>query len=125
MIALAYFIPMLTGSGGNTGSQSSTLIIRALATGEVKSREWWHIILREFKVGATLGFIMGLIAFTIAAISLGKISVAVTVGISLCFRFIKLDPAFASAPLIATLLDATGLVIYFEIAHRILVTTTP
>ena len=97
--------------------------------------------MREFKVGATLGFIMGLLAFTIAAISLGKISVAVTVGISLCtvvcvgnivglaiplfFRFIKLDPAFASAPLIATLLDATGLVIYFEIAHRILATTTP
>ena len=141
MIALTYFIPMLTGSGGNTGSQSSTLIIRALATGEVKSGEWWHILLREFKVGATLGLVMGLIAFTIAALSLGNISVAVTVGISLCtvvcvgnivglaiplfFRFIKLDPAFVSAPLIATLLDATGLVIYFEIAHRILATTTP
>lgn len=70
VIALTYFIPMLTGSGGNTGSQSSTLIIRALATGEVKSKEWWKIILREFKVGVALGFVMGLIAFTIAAISL-------------------------------------------------------
>ncbi|OOP56246.1 MAG: magnesium transporter [Candidatus Brocadia carolinensis] len=136
VIALAYFIPMLTGSGGNTGSQSSTLIIRALATGEIKTKEWWRILLREFKVGVSLGFIMGLIAFAIAAISLKQLTVASTVGISLCivvsvgnivglaiplfFRFIKLDPAFVSAPLIATLLDATGLVIYFEIASRML-----
>ncbi|MDN3514675.1 MAG: magnesium transporter [Candidatus Brocadia sp.] len=139
VIALAYFIPMLTGSGGNTGSQSSTLIIRALATGEVKFREWWRILLREFKVGVSLGFIMGLIAFAIAALSLGQITLACVVGVSLCivvsvgnivgvaiplfFRFIKLDPAFVSAPLIATLLDATGLVIYFEIASRILSST--
>ena len=136
VIALAYFIPMLTGSGGNTGSQSSTLIIRALATGEIKVREWWRILLREFKVGAMLGIIMGFIAFTIAAISLRQVSLAFAVGISLCsvvtvgnivgitiplfFRLIKLDPAFVSAPLIATLLDATGLIIYFEIASRIL-----
>lgn len=136
VLALAYFIPMLTGSGGNTGSQSSTLIIRALATGEVNFKEWWRIILREFKVGVSLGLVMGLIAFTIAAISLGQIMLALTVGVSLCivvsvgnivgvaiplfFRFMKLDPAFVSAPLIATILDATGLVIYFEIASRIL-----
>ncbi len=136
VIALAYFIPMLTGSGGNTGSQSSTLIIRALATGEIKAGEWWRILLREFKVGVSLGLIMGIIAFMIAAISLGQTTVAATVGVSLCivvsvgnivglaiplfFRFIKLDPAFVSAPLIATLLDATGLVIYFEIASRML-----
>lgn len=136
VIALAYFIPMLTGSGGNTGSQSSTLIIRALATGEVKAREWWRILLRELRVGVSLGLIMGLIAFVIAAVSLRQITIAVTVGVSLCivvsvgnivgvaiplfFRFLKLDPAFVSAPLIATLLDATGLVIYFEIASRIL-----
>ncbi|UJS18455.1 MAG: magnesium transporter [Candidatus Jettenia sp.] len=135
IIALTYFIPMLTGSGGNTGSQSSTLIIRALATGEIKTTEWWRIILREFKVGVALGLIMGLIAFTIAAISLRQITLALTVGISLStvvcvgnivgiaiplfFRFVKLDPAFVSAPLIATLLDATGLLIYFEIARRI------
>jgi magnesium transporter len=140
VIALTYFIPMLTGSGGNTGSQSSTLIIRALATGEVKSKEWWRIIVREFKVGVALGFIMGLIAFAIATISLRQSAVALIVGISLfavvCvgnivgiaiplfFRFVKLDPAFVSAPLIATLLDATGLVIYFEIARRILTAAT-
>lgn len=137
VIALTYFIPMLTGSGGNTGSQSSTLIIRALATGEVKSREWWRIILREFKVGVALGLIMGIIAFSIASISLRQINIASSVGISLFavvsvgnivgvaiplfFRLIKLDPAFVSAPLIATLLDATGLIIYFEIARRILI----
>jgi magnesium transporter len=140
VIALAYFIPMLTGSGGNTGSQSSTLIIRALATGEIKIKEWWRILLREFKVGISLGLIMGFIAFAIAALSLGQITLALTVGVSLCivvsvgnivglaiplfFRFIKLDPAFVSAPLIATLLDATGLVIYFEIASRMLSKTT-
>ncbi|TLD41510.1 MAG: Mg/Co/Ni transporter MgtE / CBS domain [Candidatus Jettenia ecosi] len=139
VIALTYFIPMLTGSGGNTGSQSSTLIIRALATGEIKTTEWWRIILREFKVGVALGLIMGLIAFTIAAISLRQITLALTVGISLSavvcvgnivgiaiplfFRFVKLDPAFVSAPLIATLLDATGLLIYFEIARRIFTIT--
>jgi magnesium transporter len=141
VIALAYFIPMLTGSGGNTGSQSSTLIIRALATGEVKSREWWQLLMREFKVGVTLGFFMGLIAFVIAAISLGRLPVAFAVGLSLCivvivgnivglaiplfFRFVKLDPAFVSAPLIATLLDATGLIIYLEVARRILSMSTP
>ncbi|MCF6158308.1 MAG: magnesium transporter [wastewater metagenome] len=138
-IALTYFIPMLTGSGGNTGSQSSTLIIRALATGEVKSKEWWYIIVRELKVGIALGFIMGFTAFIIAIISLGQTATSLTVGISLftvvCvgnivgvaiplfFRFVRLDPAFVSAPLIATLLDATGLVIYFEIARRILTIT--
>ena len=72
MLALTYFIPMLTGSGGNTGSQSSTLVIRALATGEIKLKDWWRILLRESKVGVSLGFIMGLIAFTIAYISLGQ-----------------------------------------------------
>lgn len=141
VIALTYFIPMLTGSGGNTGSQSSTLIIRALATGEIKATEWWRIILREFKVGVALGLVMGIIAFTIAAISMRQITLAVTVGIALftvvCvgnivgiaiplfFRFVKLDPAFVSAPLIATLLDATGLLIYFEIARRIFTIVTP
>ncbi|MBI5307356.1 MAG: magnesium transporter [Planctomycetes bacterium] len=141
MLALAYFIPMLTGSGGNTGAQSSTLVIRALATGEIKLKEWRRILLRESKVGASLGFIMGLIAFTIAFISLGQFSVAMTVAVSLWtvvsvgnviglaiplfFRFVKLDPAFVSAPLIATLLDATGLVIYFEIARRVLTLAVP
>lgn len=141
VIALTYFIPMLTGSGGNTGSQSSTLIIRALATGEIKATEWWRIILREFKVGVALGLVMGIIAFTIAAISMRQITLAVTVGIALStvvcvgnivgiaiplfFRFVKLDPAFVSAPLIATLLDATGLLIYFEIARRIFTIVTP
>ncbi|MDR4506940.1 MAG: magnesium transporter [Candidatus Brocadiaceae bacterium] len=136
MIAIAYFIPMLTGSGGNTGSQSSTLIIRALSTGEVKTGECWGIVLRELRIGIVLGLIMGSLAFAIAAISLGQITLAIAVGISLCtvvsvgnivgitiplfFRIAKLDPAFVSAPLIATLLDATGLVIYFEIARRIL-----
>ncbi|MCF6149749.1 MAG: magnesium transporter [Candidatus Kuenenia sp.] len=140
MIAIAYFIPMLTGSGGNTGSQSSTLVIRALATGEIKTKEWWKILLWELRVGVVLGLILGFIAFSIAALSTKQIAMATTVGISLFsvvsvgnivgvsiplfFRLIKLDPAFVSAPLIATLLDATGLIIYFEIARRILVTTT-
>ncbi|MBM4055457.1 MAG: magnesium transporter [Planctomycetes bacterium] len=140
MIAIAYFIPMLTGSGGNTGSQSSTLVIRALATGEIKTKEWWKILLRELRVGVVLGLILGFIAFSIAALSTKQIALAITVGISLFsvvsvgnivgvsiplfFRLIKLDPAFVSAPLIATLLDATGLIIYFEIARRILAITT-
>ncbi|HHT9111515.1 MAG TPA: magnesium transporter [Candidatus Brocadiaceae bacterium] len=136
LIVLAYFIPMLTGSGGNTGSQSSTLIIRAIATGEVKLKEWWRILIREAKVGVVLGLIMGFIAFIIVAISMRQLTLALAVSISLCtvvsvgnivglmipmfFKFLKLDPAFVSAPLIATILDATGLVIYFEISRRIL-----
>jgi len=139
VIAIAYFIPMLTGSGGNTGSQSATLIIRAFATGEIDTKEWRKILFHEFRVGITLGFIMGFIAFAIAAISLGQFTMAIAVGSSLVavvcvgnligiaiplfFRLIKLDPAVVSAPLIATLLDATGLIIYFEIARRLLAIT--
>ncbi len=136
VIALAYFIPMLMGAGGNIGSQSSTLVIRALATGELTLKQWWKAILREACAGSVIGFVLGLTAFTIAVIFTGNTLLGIAVGISvtivvivgnlagaiipLVFRYLRLDPAIVSAPLITTIIDITGIIIYFEIAKRIL-----
>lgn len=136
VIALVYFIPMLMGAGGNIGSQSSTLVIRALATGELTLNQWWKVISREACTGVILGVALGLTAFIIAVIFIGNTMLGITVGISvtivvivgnlagaavpLVFRYLKLDPAIVSAPLITTILDVTGIIIYFEIAKRML-----
>lgn len=135
-IALAYFMPMLTGSGGNTGSQSSTLVIRALATGELTLKLWWKVLIREAGAGCVIGAALGTTAFLIAIILLHDTMLGITVGISvatvvtvgnlagaatpLIFSYLKLDPAIVSAPLITTIIDVTGIIIYFEIARRIL-----
>jgi magnesium transporter len=136
IIALAYFIPMLMGAGGNIGSQSSTLVIRALATGELTLREWWKVLVREAVAGVVIGAVLGTTAFFIAIFLLQNTMLGVTVGISvatvvavgnlagaatpLIFSYLKLDPAIVSAPLITTIIDVTGIIIYFEIARRIL-----
>lgn len=136
IIALAYFIPMLTGSGGNIGSQSSTLVIRALATGEISLKQWFKVVWREMLMGASLGIVLGIVAFTVEMVLLKNVSLGFTVGASvvaiaivgntvgavtpILFKFLRLDPAFVSSPLIATILDVTSLIIYFEIARRIL-----
>ncbi|MFQ5714341.1 MAG: magnesium transporter [Candidatus Scalinduaceae bacterium] len=136
VIALAYFIPMLTGAGGNIGSQSSTLVIRALATGELTLKQWGKVLWRETRAGAVLGSALGFTAFIVAVILLSDMKLGITVGVSvatvvvvgnlagatvpLIFRYLRLDPAIVSAPLITTILDATGIIIYFEIARRIL-----
>ncbi len=136
VIALAYFIPMLMGAGGNIGAQSSTLVIRALATGELTLKQWSKVLRKEVCAGALMGIILGLTAFTIAVIFLGDTMIGITVGVSvavvvlvgnlagaiapLVFRYLKLDPAIISAPLITTIIDVTGIIIYFEIARRML-----
>ena len=136
IIALAYFIPMLLGAGGNIGAQSSTLVIRALATGELTLKQWWKVLWKEACVGLLIGVILGSTAFIIAIFFLKDTMLGITVGVSvltvvivgnmagaitpLIFRYLKLDPAIVSAPLITTIIDVTGIIIYFETARRIL-----
>ncbi|MBI4007957.1 MAG: magnesium transporter [Planctomycetes bacterium] len=136
LIALAFFIPMLTGAGGNTGSQAATLIIRSLATGNLSLRHWWRVLGREILMGVALGSILSLVAGGRVFFSVHDIGIAVVVGVSiiavivtgnlagallpLFFRLIKLDPAVVSAPLITSIVDVAGLFIYFEITRRLL-----
>jgi len=144
IIILAMFIPLIISSGGNTGSQASTLVIRALALGEVTVRDWWKIIRREIKVGFILGLILGLIGFLRVVIwaqfttlyGPHWFQIGLTVGISLVgvvlwgntigslfpliLKRLGLDPAVSSAPFVATLVDITGLIIYFTVASFLL-----
>ncbi|HEY0029223.1 MAG TPA: magnesium transporter, partial [Bacteroidia bacterium] len=137
-VILAMFIPLIISSGGNTGSQASTLVIRALALGEITVRDWWRIIRREIKVGLILGIILGVIGFLRVVIWAQFTTIygpqwmqlAMTVGFSLVgvvlwgntmgslfpllLKRAGLDPAVSSAPFVATLVDITGLIIYFS-----------
>ena len=148
-IVLGLFIPLIISSGGNSGSQATTLVIRAMALGEVTLRDWWRVIRREVAAGLTLGCMLGAIGITRillwqeVAVATGKdlygqhyLLVAITVGASLVgvvlfgtlagamlpfvLRRLGLDPASASAPFVATLVDVTGLIIYFTVASIIL-----
>jgi magnesium transporter len=135
-VALLFFLPLLVGSGGNAGSQSATLMVRALATGEVVLKDWSRMLGRELLVAAGLGLTMALavsllgvfrggpeIALVVALTMVLVVMVGSLIGMSLPFvlsRF-KLDPATASAPLITTIADAMGVIIYFSIATYILV----
>ncbi len=130
-ITLAFFLPMLIGSGGNTGSQAATLIIRALATDEIRMRQWWRVVVKELAVGLTLGLTMAAassilgyfrggyqIAFIVGSSMLCIVMITNLLGVLLPFVLIRLriDPAVASSPLITTVADASGLLIYFTIA---------
>ena len=141
---LAVFIPLIISSGGNSGSQATTLIIRALALSEVRLRDWWRVCRREIAAGLGLGAILGalgftriliwhtafhaygehglLIAFTVAMSLIGVVLWGTLTGSSLPFvlRRLGFDPASASAPFVATLVDVTGLIIYFSVASLIL-----
>lgn len=143
-VVLALFVPLIISSGGNSGSQATTLVIRAMAVGEVRLRDWWRIVCRETPTGLVLGTVLALIGA--ARILLWQAAwqpygehyflVALTVGFSLIgvvlfgslagsmlpfvLRRVGLDPASASAPFVATMVDVTGLVIYFTIASIIL-----
>ncbi len=144
-IVLTLFIPLIMSSGGNSGSQATSLLIRALAVRELQLADWWRVALRELPTGIVLGSILGIIG--IARITLWQVFglydygvhwmlVAVTVGAALVgivtfgsmagsmlpflLRVIGFDPAAASAPFVATLVDVTGLVIYFGVAALIL-----
>jgi magnesium transporter len=139
-VVLSLFVPLIISSGGNSGSQATSLIIRALALREVTLREWWRIALRELPAGITLGCILGmigalrittwqhigwydygphwaLVALTVALALVGVVTFGSLAGSMLPFllKRIGFDPASASAPFVATLVDVTGLVIYFSV----------
>jgi magnesium transporter len=139
-VVLALFIPLIISSGGNSGSQATSLIIRAMALREIKISDWWKIMKREVLSGLLLGTILGTIGFIrISVWSMFSdvygshwLLIAFTVGFSLVLvvlwgslsgsmlplilRKLKFDPAKSSAPFVATLVDVTGLVIYFGVA---------
>jgi magnesium transporter len=136
VIVLSFFIPVLIGSGGNTASQSSTLIIRALATGDLVLARWWDVVKKELIIGAALGVTLGVTLFLRSYFWQGNAGVGLVIGLSmigvvlwsnllgsvlpiLLSRF-HLDPAVISSPLLATVVDATGLLIYFYLAKYIL-----
>lgn len=134
-IALAFFIPLLMATAGNTGSQSATIIVRAIATDDVRMGDWWHVFSRELLIGAMLGFVLGLFAYVLGifqsshligiVVGLTMISIIVVsniLGAILPFILskLKIDPAVASAPLITSFTDAIGLIIYFAFAVMIL-----
>lgn len=143
-VVLALFIPLIISSGGNSGSQASTLIIRAMALGEVRLRDWFRIFIREAASGLVLGAILGIVGLCRIVIWPARetlygehyLLVGMTVGLSLVgivlwgtlsgsmlpllLRKLKFDPATASAPFVATLVDVTGLIIYFSVASMML-----
>ena len=144
-VVLALFIPLIMSSGGNSGGQATSLIIRALALQEVRLGDWWRVMLRELPSGIVLGAILGvigairitvwqvfglfdygphwmLIALTIATALVGIVTFGSLVGSILPFiaKRLGFDPATASAPFVATLVDVTGIVIYFTVATAIL-----
>jgi magnesium transporter len=136
VVALSFFIPLLIGTGGNAGSQTVTTIIRGIALGEIRVRQAWRVLGRETSTGATIGVLIAVVAFARALLWGSSMALALTVSISvlaicawsttigslipLMAHRLRIDPAVLSAPLIATLVDATGLVIYFSIAKVIL-----
>jgi magnesium transporter len=136
VVALSFFIPLLIGTGGNAGAQTVTTIIRSIALGEIRLRDAWRVFTREMTTGVMVGLLIGAIAFGRALLWGTTLPLAVTVSITVlaictwsttigslipiaAHRF-AIDPAVLSAPLITTLVDATGLVIYFTIAKAIL-----
>jgi magnesium transporter len=144
-IVLSLFLPLVVSSGGNAGSQASTLVIRALALGEFKLRDWWRIMRRELVAGFSLGIILGVIGtlritiwsfifpntygehWGLVAATVGTALVGIVMWGSLMGSMLPLiikrcgfDPATSSAPFIATLVDVTGLIIYFSVAMVIM-----
>ena len=143
-VVLALFIPLIVSSGGNSGSQAATLIIRAMALGEVTLTDWYRILRREIMSGLALGILLGILGFTrIAVWSIFTnlygphwIAIATTIGLALTgvvlwgslmgsmlpliLKRLGADPATSSAPFIATLVDVTGLLIYFSLAAMLL-----
>jgi magnesium transporter len=144
-IVLTLFIPLIMSSGGNSGSQATSLLIRALALREVRLGDWWRVALRELPTGLILGAMLGaigivrvvvwqklgifdygehwvLVAVTVAVALIGVVTFGSVAGSMLPFILQRagFDPASASAPFVATLVDVTGLMIYFTVALLIL-----
>jgi magnesium transporter len=144
-VVLALFVPLIISSGGNSGSQASTLIIQAMAVGEITLKDWWRVMRREILSGLLLGSVLGLIGFLrifiwhsivpnvygahwmLLGITVGVTLMGVVLWGTLCGSMLPLilkrlgaDPAVSSAPFVATLVDVTGLVMYFSVAFLLL-----
>jgi len=143
-VVLALFLPLIISSGGNAGSQATSLVIRAMAVGELRLRDWWRVLRRELFTGVTLGVWLGLIGvarvvfwpdraglygehyvllgLAVGASTIGVVTFGAFAGSMLPFllRLLRLDPAAASAPFVATVVDVTGVVIYFSVAAVLL-----
>ncbi|MBX9771885.1 MAG: magnesium transporter, partial [Candidatus Obscuribacterales bacterium] len=143
-VILALFLPLIISSGGNAGSQASTLVVRAMALDEVRLRDWWKVMQREIIVGSSMGVILGIVGYIRVIVweslfhTYGPHSqlLGVTVGLSLVgivlwgsvsgsilpfvLKRAGFDPASASTPFVATLVDVTGVVLYFTIASVVL-----
>lgn len=136
VVALSFFIPLLIGTGGNVGSQTVTLVVRAMALGEVALRDIGWLVFKELRVGLAMGLVMAVLAIgqawvlgvssdIAAAVSIAVVAICawaalVAGALPLILRRVGVDPAVVSAPLISTLVDGTGLLIYFEIARVVL-----
>jgi magnesium transporter len=143
-VVLALFVPLIISSGGNSGSQASTLVVRAMALGELRLRDWWRVIRRELAAGVALGTVLAsigfvrivlwravfgvygdhflLIALTVGTSLVGVVTFGTMAGsmLPLLLQRLGFDPASASAPFVATMVDVSGLVIYFTVASLIL-----
>jgi magnesium transporter len=144
-VVLALFVPLIISSGGNSGSQASTLIIQAMAVGEVTLKDWWRVMKREISSGLLLGTVLGMIGFlrifawhsfapelygihwmaigiTVAVTLLGVVLWGTVAGsmLPMILKRMGADPAVSSAPFVATLVDVTGLIIYFSVAFSLL-----
>jgi magnesium transporter len=144
-IVLALFVPLIISSGGNSGSQASTLIIQAMAVGEITIQDWWRVLRREITSGMLLGSVLGIIGFIRVGVwhsifpnIYGEhwMMIGCTVGFSLIgvvlwgtlsgsmlpifLKRLGFDPAVSSAPFVATMVDVTGLIIYFSFAYLFL-----
>ena len=144
-VILALFVPLIISSGGNSGSQASTLIIQAMAIGEITIGDWWRVLKRELYSGVLLGTLLGIIGFFRVAVwhsifpeiyGVHWMMIAFTVGFSLIgvvlwgtlsgsmlpivLKRMGADPAVSSAPFVATIVDVTGLLIYFGFAYLFL-----
>ena len=134
-IALAFFIPILIDTGGNAGAQSATLVIRALAVGDLTLEKWWWVMKKESRVGVLLGLTLAVILFCFGFFWQGAAAIGLIIGLAMFLVIfwanlagsvlpiilvrLKLDPAMVSSPLITTMIDVTGLIIYFLIARAV------
>jgi magnesium transporter len=136
MVALAFFIPLINGTCGNAGTQSATMIVRAMALGEVELSDFGRVFRRELVMGLSLGSVLGLMAYfrvflqdhnimlgcVVAVALLATLLTANLTGalMPLILKRLKLDPALTAGPFIATIIDAVGLTIYFQTAYLLL-----
>jgi len=136
VVSLTFFIPMLLGTFGNSGTQSATLVIRGLATGEIESEDLFKVIRREVAVGLLLGIVLGFFGFLRVYLSQQDLWLSLSTGLTflcalvaatlagsslpLIFKRLKLDPAVLAGPSITTIMDVMGLIIYFEMAKHLI-----